>query len=396
LCFKVKKFHKPSDWTKHVHEDVQPFSCTFPNCNEPKSFKRKADWVRHENERHRRLEYWKCNVQECNHICYRKDNFVQHLVREHKKTEPKIKRGSSSSKAKAAQANGWPAEDNEVLRLVESCRFETQNKPRDEPCRFCGNICSSWKKLSVHMGKHMEQLAMPVLELVNMKEVAPDTVISPIEQNYHQNTGVSVATMNHFEHQPSLSPYTSTYSYQNSSGRQSPATMNAQMKYGYDPNFYVQAVQGQMVQGDVYSTSNLHPVNPGYTTTGVQNSSQYGSINSQMGSPYSAQSMHTPASAHSVQAGIPRSQPMGNGYANNAITAGAGAGYNGQQMNYTSSPELSPYPQYANTAQGHDYHDANGQMHQDQQYNMTSHTGGREYMYNVQHVNNTGNNYNYA
>ena len=89
LCFKVKRFQKPSDWTKHVHEDVQPFTCTFLNCSEVRSFKRKADWVRHENERHRHLEWWQCNMPECNHICYRKDNFVQHLVREHKRESPR-------------------------------------------------------------------------------------------------------------------------------------------------------------------------------------------------------------------------------------------------------------------------------------------------------------------
>ena len=48
LCFQVKKILKPSDWTKHVNEDIQPFTCTFPDCSEAKSFKRKADWVRHE------------------------------------------------------------------------------------------------------------------------------------------------------------------------------------------------------------------------------------------------------------------------------------------------------------------------------------------------------------
>lgn len=53
LCFSTKKFIKPSDWTKHVHEDVQPFTCTWDRCREPKIFKRKADWVRHENEGHR-------------------------------------------------------------------------------------------------------------------------------------------------------------------------------------------------------------------------------------------------------------------------------------------------------------------------------------------------------
>jgi len=84
LCFTVKKFQKPSDWTKHVHEDVQPFTCTYSKCKEPKSFKRKADWVRHENERHRHLEWWICQYEDCRHPCYRKDNFLQHLVREHK------------------------------------------------------------------------------------------------------------------------------------------------------------------------------------------------------------------------------------------------------------------------------------------------------------------------
>jgi hypothetical protein len=106
LCFKVKKFYKPSDWTKHVHEDVQPFTCTFPNCGEPKSFKRKADWVRHENERHRQLENWTCQIADCNHTCYRKDNFVQHLVREHKIAEPRQRTGRAGNKDAPAAEQG--------------------------------------------------------------------------------------------------------------------------------------------------------------------------------------------------------------------------------------------------------------------------------------------------
>lgn len=105
LCFKVKKFYKPSDWTKHVHEDVQPFTCTFPNCGEPKSFKRKADWVRHENERHRQLENWTCQIADCNHTCYRKDNFVQHLVREHKIAEPRARTGRAANKDGSGNAD---------------------------------------------------------------------------------------------------------------------------------------------------------------------------------------------------------------------------------------------------------------------------------------------------
>ena len=194
LCFKVKKFHKPSDWSKHVHEDVQPFTCTFETCAEPKSFKRKADWVRHENERHRQLEWWICNMNDCSHKCYRKDNFVQHLVREHKLPEPKIKttktgkpavRGPSNQKARMKYAGDTEDSNDEidqVWRLVDECKQETPKNPKDEPCKFCGNICNSWKKLTVHLAKHMEQISMPVLNVVKHKEVTPETIISPIEQ----------------------------------------------------------------------------------------------------------------------------------------------------------------------------------------------------------------------
>jgi hypothetical protein len=191
LCFKVKKFYKPSDWTKHVHEDVQPFTCTFPNCGEPKSFKRKADWVRHENERHRQLENWTCQIADCNHTCYRKDNFVQHLVREHKIAEPRQRTGRGSNKDTSHMDHGRFCCGNVVISstnmylddiwaIVERCRRDTTKQPKDEPCRFCGNICTTWKKLTVHLAKHMEQISMPILTLVEQKQLNADSIISPV------------------------------------------------------------------------------------------------------------------------------------------------------------------------------------------------------------------------
>ncbi|KAL5116273.1 hypothetical protein ACEQ8H_005831 [Pleosporales sp. CAS-2024a] len=173
LCFKVKKFYKPSDWTKHVHEDVQPFTCTFPNCGEPKSFKRKADWVRHENERHRQLENWTCQIADCHHTCYRKDNFVQHLVREHKIAEPRKSNGRGNKE-------GTSSDQEEIWTIVDKCRRDTPKQPKDEPCRFCGNICTSWKKLTVHLAKHMEQISTPILKLVEQKQLTADSIISPV------------------------------------------------------------------------------------------------------------------------------------------------------------------------------------------------------------------------
>ncbi len=173
LCFSAKKFQKPSDWTKHVHEDVQPFTCTWDRCKEPKMFKRKADWVRHENEGHRHLEWWTCDVEDCRHKCYRRDNFLQHLVREHKFIEPRVK-----TKAAIKRAGGI----DPTWAKVEQCHQETPMLPQQEPCRFCGKCLPSWKKLTVHLAKHMEHISLPVLKLVAKKDLDEDTIISPVQE----------------------------------------------------------------------------------------------------------------------------------------------------------------------------------------------------------------------
>lgn len=172
LCFTAKNFKKPSDWTKHVHEDVQPFTCTWERCREPKIFKRKADWVRHENEGHRHLEWWTCDLDGCHHTCYRRDNFLQHLVREHKFPEPKYKTKAQVKK------NG---KNDQTWQKVEECHHDTTARPQDEPCRFCGKTFPTWKKLTVHLAKHMEQISLPILKLVAAKELEPDTIISPVQ-----------------------------------------------------------------------------------------------------------------------------------------------------------------------------------------------------------------------
>ncbi len=48
-----------------------------------------------------------------------------------------------------------------------------------EPCRFCNKTFPTWKKLTVHLAKHMEQISIPVIRLVSQKELDVDTIISP-------------------------------------------------------------------------------------------------------------------------------------------------------------------------------------------------------------------------
>lgn len=231
ICFISRKFVKPSDWTKHVHEDVQPFTCTWDRCRDPKMFKRKADWVRHENEGHRHLEWWTCDVEDCRHTCYRRDNFLQHLVREHKFAEPKIKTKAAIKKSGGADPT-W--------QKVEKCHVETPSRPQDEACRFCNKTFPTWKKLTVHLAKHMEHISLPVLRLVSARDLHEDTVISPVQEppprNFLPTPVKQEAPV--FGHQPRPHAYSNPtpteYSPQNTFGFQN--LSNSPM-----PQFYNQA-----------------------------------------------------------------------------------------------------------------------------------------------------------
>jgi hypothetical protein len=156
--------------THCIYEDVQPFTCTFENCREPKPFKRKADWIRHENEGHRHLEWWICQVDDCRHPCYRKDNMLLHLIREHKLPDPKEKSTAAIKKAHLTEPTSV---------MLEQCHHETTIKPQDEPCKFCGKTFPTWKKLTVHLAKHMMQVSLPLLQLVEQQATSGNT-ISPI------------------------------------------------------------------------------------------------------------------------------------------------------------------------------------------------------------------------
>jgi len=163
LCFEVKKFYTPSEWTRHIYADVQPYTCTFPNCDELESFKSRVEWTRHENERHRQLEGWICQIVDCNYTCYRRDIFVRHLIHEHEFEAPRTTRGGVT----------------DIWDTVDRYHRDMMKQPEDEPCRFCGNICRSWNGLEVHLAKHMEQISIPIISLMERGSVNANTIVSP-------------------------------------------------------------------------------------------------------------------------------------------------------------------------------------------------------------------------
>jgi hypothetical protein len=170
LCFQSKTFQTPREWILHVHEDVQPYFCTWPSCPAPKMFKRKSDWARHENECHRHNEWYSCDIEHCRYFCYRRETFVQHLVREHKYAEPKFK---TKAPLKRASDPTW--------RKAEMCHQWTNKRPEEEPCCFCGKTFSHWKELTVHLAKHMEHISLPILRLLARKDLVADSIISPVQ-----------------------------------------------------------------------------------------------------------------------------------------------------------------------------------------------------------------------
>ena len=399
LCFKVKKFHKPSDWSKHVHEDVQPFTCTFATCAEPKSFKRKADWVRHENERHRQLEWWMCNMRDCSHKCYRKDNFVQHLVREHKLPEPKVKtlkagkpavRGPSSQKARQARIsddNGDESHEevDQVWKLVEECRHETAKYPKDEACKFCGNVCNTWKKLTVHLAKHMEQISMPVLSIVKQKDVTPETIISPIEQRLasqqaslsptiqspFSQTSISSLAQPLMDHVPGgfaarhRAPPTSMSMAEPAAGPTGYFSNPAENGYMYQPaaSQAMPAYQRDSPQSvPVYqrvSPNTYPPPNPAqFVATSHSTSRQ--------GSPYPAPGYAQPSMANAPTPSFAANN-LHNGFASHPPRASPDTMYaNGQFQGPTSQPRPSPF------GDGSGYQYVNGTSSQPQQQHFVS------------------------
>lgn len=54
----------------------------------------------------------------------------------------------------------------DIWARIHNCRKEATKHANDEPCRFCGRIFDSWKRLTVHVAKHMEQISLPVLQLL--------------------------------------------------------------------------------------------------------------------------------------------------------------------------------------------------------------------------------------
>lgn len=99
---------------------TRPYGCTFPGCNI--RFGSKSDWKRHENAKHFQMQNWRCNeplkevvdgpdclqTRRCSRIFHRRDIFIEHLRREHRKSGPRKMVTLRASKiGRNGQARFW-------------------------------------------------------------------------------------------------------------------------------------------------------------------------------------------------------------------------------------------------------------------------------------------------
>lgn len=143
-CFEVPlsaEIHKweEKDWISHFYLDLQPYLCTFENCNRAhKLFGVKQEWFQHELDFHRTQKAWFCARSEC-----KKEFRNQALFELHLKTTHCIA----------------PAE---ISLLVDNCeRFSLESgSPSQQACPLCRvtyKDSSEWKD---HIGHHLEQFAL--------------------------------------------------------------------------------------------------------------------------------------------------------------------------------------------------------------------------------------------
>jgi len=132
------------DWFCHFYLDLQPYTCTFEDCNRAhKRFGLKQEWFQHELDYHRARQAWYCANAKCRIEFETRPLFEQHLKSRH----PDII---------ATQSQDF------LDILVETCqRLSVRSQPSQQECPLCGarykERTTDWKN---HIAQHFEQFAL--------------------------------------------------------------------------------------------------------------------------------------------------------------------------------------------------------------------------------------------
>ena len=137
---KQKDIINQTEWKKHVFADLQPYICTFQDCKGGiDSFATRKAWADHEFSVHRTTKTWICS--DCAARFPGKASYREHAYSSH----------------------GNVLMRNQLEALVNSA--ETQvGLSEDNLCPFCSeNPGTKSRAFAMHVGRHMEEVALAVL-----------------------------------------------------------------------------------------------------------------------------------------------------------------------------------------------------------------------------------------
>jgi hypothetical protein len=137
-CLLTKNVSNDRRWKKHVLEDLQPYVCTYGDCELYDHFFESRDaWFKHEAQQHRTK--WSCNVD--GHMEYDSEgHFLLHMRTDHDQNF-----------------------DEAQFSLVKSM-FRRPTNSLEGTCNLCDRPS---KNLRSHLSRHLQQIAIFALPRVN-------------------------------------------------------------------------------------------------------------------------------------------------------------------------------------------------------------------------------------
>jgi hypothetical protein len=137
-CLLTKNVSNDRRWKKHVLEDLQPYVCTYGDCELYDHFFESRDaWFKHEAQQHRTK--WSCNVD--GHMEYDSEgHFLLHMRADHDQNFDEVQ-----------------------FSLVKSM-FRRPTNSLEGTCNLCDRQS---KNLRSHLSRHLQQIAIFALPRVN-------------------------------------------------------------------------------------------------------------------------------------------------------------------------------------------------------------------------------------
>ena len=136
LCHKITSVSNTLSWMKHVYSDLQPYVCTFEQCNiSDHTYESRRRWFNHEIHHHRRI--WTCSTH-CNREFRSRDDFQRHI-------RHNLPIGLTTS---------------QIPLFIDNSAAPVPQDSSNVVCPLCGDRVGGNLLLIKHLGRHLEEIAL--------------------------------------------------------------------------------------------------------------------------------------------------------------------------------------------------------------------------------------------